>query len=516
MSYNFRSEKILSSFFQALNLFSFSLSKFYLENPCMIYAIFFLLGIWVKLSSAYLLGIIPFLIAPLRTKFVCVSIFLFSFFYCLFYYPAFPHISLNTPFTGKVKIISITPSLSFKKGYIYKGRLKSIKFEKKKGTFKNIPCNIKCKGKKISGDYLYQISGFAESSFNSRYSLTLKAQDLIPIKKIASFTEKRKDLKEQTSQKIKELVKGKNAAIFLTALVTGNISDSFLTFSFRKTGLQHILAISGFHFSILMLFFLIALRKAVPFKTLPYILIIITNVYFLYIGFTPSIFRAYLSLQIALFAQLLNKKNYSVNTLGLITIFEVMVDPLILLNLGFQLSFLSVAAIFIIYPQINLFLSSFLIKRTREDLASLDLISKIGGTISNFARESIALSIGINLALIPILLLYFHKFPLLSFIYNLFFPPLIFISIFLLALASIFSAMHLHLISQFFGFLTSTFTEFILKFPLSPPAALEYNLYSKSLTPSLVVIYLCICFFLFITLSFKKNYIYTPRSLEFI
>lgn len=516
MFFTIRSEKILSIFFHTLKLSSQSLGRFYLENPSMIYALFFLLGVWSKLSSLYLLGIIPLLIAPLKAKYVCTFVFLLSFLYCHFYYPAFPEISPNTPFSGKVKITSITPGSSFTKGYVYKGRFETINFENDIRTYKNIPCSIKCKDKKISGDYLYQISGCADHSFNSKFSLTIKAKELNPIKKIVSLTGKRKDLKEQTDLKIKELVKGKNAAVFLSALVTGNISDSFLSFSFRRVGLQHILAISGFHFSILMLFFSIALRRIVPFKQLPYILILITNFYFLFIGFTPSIFRAYLSLQIALFAQLLNKKNYSVNTLGLAASLEVALDPLILLNLGFQLSFLSVAAIFLIYPQINLFLAAFLPRRSFEDLSKLDILSKIGGLISNFARESISLSLAVNLALIPILLLYFHKFPLIGFIYNLFFPPLIFISIFLLAISAIFSLIHLYLLSHIFGFITSSFTEFILKFPLSPPSSLEYNLYSKSFSPLFVTIYLCLFFFLFITLNYKKKYIDFPLPFESI
>lgn len=491
--------------FQKLkNLTDTSLDKFFVENPAILISLFVMLGIWAKIEKNYLLVALCFLLFFRRRKILSLAIFLSAFLYCHLYYPAFPKISSSVNISGIVKITSITPIKSFKEGYLYRGRLKSLWIEGNKTKYKNLLCTISSKTKPPSATHLNKIKGSATCS-GSKYRLKIKTTEIIPLKKVQNFVNKRKEIKEKTDKKIRKTIKGQNAAAFLSTLVTGNIGDNLLSFSFSKVGLQHILAISGFHFSILMLFFIYSLRFITSSKYLPFLLIIVTNFYFLYIGFSPSIFRAYITLQIAFFAEIISRKNQVINALAVAGIIEFIVDPLNLFNIGFQLSFLSVLSIFIIYPEINNFIARVLKKRKKEEIQVMDIFSKIGARLINFIRESVSLSISINLALVPVLLFYFNKFPLLGLIYNLFFPPLIFISVFSLGGCFLFSFFHLEKISSLFANFTSIFTEFILKPVLNPPSILDYSFYSKNLYLSFVIIYLIFCFFIFILIKNSRE-----------
>jgi competence protein ComEC len=483
----------------------FFIQKFFLENPAFIYSLFFLLGTWARFGKAYFLFLLPLIFGTKKIKIIATTIFTFAFCYAHLYYPSFPDLKEPVEYSGSLKVTSITATTFFNsKGYLYKGRIKKITLDDGR-KFKNIPVNIRFKGEKLSAKYLYHSSGKISLSPNSKFILSIKTKEMVPIKKIFSLVDFRNEIKEKTDKKISELIKGSNAAKFLSGQVTGITSDTFMTFSFKRVGLEHILAISGFNFSILVLFFLFFLKKIVPTRLLPFILIFIINLYYFYLGFAPSIFRAYACIQLAFLGQILNKKYVPINTLGISIILEELIDPLNMLNLGFQLSYLCVLAIFIIYPQINIFTAKILKKRTKEDLKGLNFLSRIGAKIGNFLRESFSLTFAVNLAIIPLLLYYFSYFPLLSLIYNLFFPELVFIPLLFLSIALLFSFLHLSLIAEFLGNITSSFTEFILRPVLTPPAIFDYNLLFKGINLSFTLFYLFLIFLLFIILNNLKK-----------
>lgn len=500
-----------SAFFFRLkeNIYSAS-SSFIKENPALVYGLFFMAGVYAKIDSSFLPFLLPFFVKGKKLKAIFFILVTLGFIYTKIYYPEIPNFEKKEQISGIFKISAITPYTSFVPGLIYKGRMQITTQNGK--TYKNIPVSIFYKkNDRPKGNFIYKIQGTASTSLHSQ--ITVKAENWIPLKKTFNFVELRFALKEKARHFLLENIKHSESANFLIGLITGELNDKFLRFCFNRVGLQHILAISGFHFGILVLIFSFILKKFVPYLALPYVLIVIINLYFLYIGNSPSILRSYVSLQIAILAKILNKRSFGLNALGVSLIVELIIDPYNLTNVGFQLSFLSVMALLLFYPEMSKMLSYIFLKRNKEDLKALNILSKAGSFFINFLREALSITLAVNLALLPVLLLLFHKFPVFSLLYNLFFPPLIFVSIILLFPSFIFS-FFLPSFANFINMINTAYTKLILTPLLHPPACIEFWVRFKSFSFYFIVLYLIAYFYLGIMIKYR-SYSLAPKAFDY-
>src|SRR5262249_13630022 len=99
------------------------------------------------------------------------------------------------------------------------------------------------------------------------YLFVLKPQKntpWIPVKDTHTFAFLRHRMKKEVRACIKKEIPDKSAQILLTALATGEIDERLLSLEFGKIGLQHLLAISGFHFGLIALFLKGMLRSCFP------------------------------------------------------------------------------------------------------------------------------------------------------------------------------------------------------------------------------------------------------------
>lgn len=115
-----------------------------------------------------------------------------------------------------------------------------------------------------------------------------------------------------------------------------------------------------------------------------------------------------------------------------------------------------------------------------------------------FFRKAFSLTLSVNIVLIPVLLFHFHQFPFLSLFYNLFFPFLVGVALFLLLFSLKIDLLFPYLSSPLF-FLTDWFTSELLTFASFPPAALNYSLRISHFPFWVIPPYL----FLLLSLSFK-------------
>lgn len=474
-------------------LLSFSFIQLAISSPALKYALLMLIGIWIRFESIYILFLIPIF---MKKKIVSLLIIAFSFLYTLYYYPKFPDCPSYEPMEGVFAISTIIPSNNYNKsGFLYLGKMKQMKL--KNTLYKNLPSSVYLSSKNLlDPSYTYKIVGKVKSK---NFSLSIKLLEFAPYEKVFNCVEKRKEIKIKVHNWIVQKIKDSDVSSFFSGLLIGYVDDKFLSFNFKRVGLQHIMAISGFHFNLLALFFSFILKRIFKNKSLPIALLLIINLYFFYIGNSPSILRAYVSTSILLIGMIISKKNYPMNSLGLALIIEFLQDPLNLKNVGFQLSFVSVLAIFLIYPVIEKVLSNFLKKRKKDEMSNFPWHTKIAAILINFLRESFALTLAVNLAILPIMLFYFHKVPLLSFFYNLFFPPAMMVSLMMLFISFL-------LPFDLFFSITSYFTKAILNPILHPPILMEYNIYSKIFTPNLTALYLFICFSIFLMIFYSKKY----------
>lgn len=417
-----------------------------------------------------------------------------GFFYTLIIYPkAEP--ATKQEGMGYFQISSLKKFHSpFHRSFQYSGNFSCFTPDEGK-TLYNIPCSIFISKIESEANCDYILTGTLIEKEQGKFSF--KPKKNTPWKAVAntfSFAKIRYIAKENLSAFIKEHIPDKESALLFIALATGDIQERILSFEFGKLGLSHILAISGFHFALLSLFAGFILGLFLPPKAAKIALFFLLSIYFFFLGNAPSVLRAYVAISAYLFALVFHKRNFALNALGLGLIAEILIDPKLVTHLGFQLSFLSTFAILLLYVPIGKFLEKLLPKRTKQEVALFSPIDKIGSALSSFIRNSLALNFSVLIAALIPLLYIFHKFPLLSILYNLFFPLGITFSLFLFL-----SGCFLMLLSPTLGELllkfNSAFTSQLLQFTSHPPAFLEFILRTPAFPLIYVILFLSLLFF---------------------
>ena len=264
---------------------------------------------------------------------------------------------------------------------------------------------------------------------------------------------------------------------------------------FGKVGLQHILAISGFHFALAALFLNFLFRLFLPYRASAAMLIASLTFYYLFLGNAPSIQRAYIAISLVALGQLFSLRISGLNALGAGLIIELLLDPLVVTQLSFQLTFLCTLAILLFYPVVHRAFAFLLPERTHSQVSSMSLFDRHGYVLSAFFRQALALNIAVHLISLPVLLHLFHKFPLLSIAYNLFFPACVSLSMLLLFAALLFAPWFPYL-SHLIHALNNAWTSSIMTFTSNPPAYLDFSIRSKAVSFSFVLCFLAISFFI--------------------
>lgn len=173
--------------------------------------------------------------------------------------------------------------------------------------------------------------------------------------------------------------------------------------SFGNAGAAHVLAVSGLHVGIILTILIgffqwfnryISRRIALIFALVCiWIFVAIT-------GFTPSVNRAAFMFTILTIGSLRSSNANSINTLFFSAFVMLIIDPNLILDIGFQLSYLAMLGIFLFYPTIERF---FMVKYW--------LLRKVW--------QGTAVGISAQLMTFPITLYYFHQFPNYFFLSNL-------------------------------------------------------------------------------------------------
>lgn len=353
-------------------------------------------GIWPPL-------IFIFLDKTLSRKIGFLLLVLFSCVETLYFMPTHPNRRLDgIGYYQTEKIRNIDHSFS------YQGCVKC--FISEGVTYYDIPCSF-FRNTLLPPESDYIVRGSLRPTQRGTY--TLHASSFEPISHISNCSFIRFQLKETFRNYLKKHVKDDFCYSFFASLGTGEIESRLLGLQFSKVGVTHTLAISGFHYTwlifILAAFFHLFLSKR---KTC-YILLVVVSLYFFFIGETPSLNRAWLAAIICLIGYLIKESVNGLNSLGVALIISLILDPFALEQIGFQLSYIATFALLTIFPTVDTWLYPFFPKRTQF---RLDYI------LSSFCRTTLALTVAVNSATIPLLLHHFHYFPLLSFFFNLFFP----------------------------------------------------------------------------------------------
>ncbi len=181
--------------------------------------------------------------------------------------------------------------------------------------------------------------------------------------------------------------------------------------AFKNTGTFHILAISGLHIGLLgfVFFFFFQLlrlpRKVSAILAIPFIMIYALMV--LSNGFRPSVIRAALMMVCFFIGVILERERNILNILSFAALVILIFNPLILFQVGFQLSFLGVLALIMFTPKIAAWVQR--------------IFPKLNKKITIFFSGTIA----IQLSAIPVIALYFNKITPVAILANLLVIPLL-------------------------------------------------------------------------------------------
>ncbi len=142
----------------------------------------------------------------------------------------------------------------------------------------------------------------------------------------------------------------------LLALLTGNKSKLELSqiAMFRESGCSHILALSGFHVSIITILFIFLLRLLFTGSKIYIFCIIILTVYLCIVGITPSLLRSVLMFSIA---TILRYKGYHVSVYKILVIsffIIIILVPEEFYTLSFRLSYLALFGILTFANEVSL------------------------------------------------------------------------------------------------------------------------------------------------------------------
>jgi len=203
-------------------------------------------------------------------------------------------------------------------------------------------------------------------------------------------------LQENFKETLKQHLEGENLAI-AQALVLGdkNLLSPEVKSSFSKAGAMHVLAVSGLHVGIVLflLMYLFSLFPRIFSKRGALIAaLIIIWIYAGVTGFSSSVLRATIMFSILTFGGVIGRKTHPLNLLFFSAFLMIAWNPLVIYNIGFQLSYLAMIGIFTLYKPISLL---FYFKNK--------WIRKIW--------EGTAVGIAAQCLTFPLTLYYFHQFP---------------------------------------------------------------------------------------------------------
>jgi ComEC/Rec2-related protein len=187
--------------------------------------------------------------------------------------------------------------------------------------------------------------------------------------------------------------------------------DAELRASFSATGLSHILSISGMHVALFYLFLNYMLgfmgRTLALRHTRTAIILLALLGYLAITGFSPAVCRSVFMLSMLRLSELFFVQKNTLNILALSALLFLLIDPQLVHDLGFQLSYLAVAGILLLEPKFS------------------QVIAERLPWLPRSIAGSIAMTLAAQLVTTPLILAHFGQFPAYFLVSNLLLLPIV-------------------------------------------------------------------------------------------
>lgn len=214
---------------------------------------------------------------------------------------------------------------------------------------------------------------------------------------------------------------------------------------FVRSGIAHILAVSGLHVGIVVgltryLSKVLRLNRVLDAS----LLTIILTCYIIMTGAAASVLRASMMAWIYLLSNFFNKKYDGISALSLSGFIILIPNPLLLFSASFQLSFLAALSIIVFYPVL------------------MENYFQRMGYIPSSIRATLAVTIAAQIGTIPVSLYHFHMISMVSIFANLLIIPIMGI-LFSISILGILLYPIIPLVGSYFFFLSGLIFEWILR-----------------------------------------------------
>ncbi len=312
-----------------------------------------------------------------------------------------------------------------------------------KATFKDLPVPL--------NPYDFNYSKYLKNK-NIYQQAFCKSSEIFPISyKISTLRGYANQLKNKLEKELETKPLSENALTVIKALLLGNKKEIKTTIfdAYKNTGVVHILAVSGLHISILLLFLHVVLKPIERFKKGKLIkatlLLFALWAYALLTGLSASVVRATTMFSCVTIALHTKRKTNIFNTLAVSVFILLLNNPLYLFDVGFQLSYLAVLGIVSFHP---------ILKK------SITTSNSIGAKIWNILTVTTTAQLGV----LPVSLYYFHQFSSLFWISNLVVLPfigLILIAGFIVLILAAFQILP-DFLAQFYGMSIDVLNRFLM------------------------------------------------------
>ncbi len=211
------------------------------------------------------------------------------------------------------------------------------------------------------------------------------------------------------------------SAAIMKALVVGDRDgiDKPLREAFNKSGMGHLLAISGLHVGIVASFFFLVFSRFFSMsrtlldhawvgKASALLCIIPVTIYGLLAGMSPSTQRAVLMINVFLMTFFIKREQDSINTLAIAALVILIIHPPALFSISFQLSFTAVFAIILGFSMLwknqNRFDTNQLIRKKLSAFFFASLFAILGSLplIMYYFNQASLVGIAANFILVPL------------------------------------------------------------------------------------------------------------------
>lgn len=243
---------------------------------------------------------------------------------------------------------------------------------------------------------------------------TGRVDEIISESPHASLIYSIKNFNQYLVKKIESSTLGEDSKEFLKAYLLGDRSEmkkeSIDVYS--KSGIMHLIAISGMHIALLfgIIFNLLTLMmKSGNRKTIIIISLLFVWFFGCLVGLTSSVFRSCLMITIYYCFELLKRTGSIYHSMALSAFIILLCDPNEIYSVGFQLSY--IAVFFIVW------LSPILIYHMKSK----------NKKINKWIVNPLAVTLAAQIGTLPFVLFYFHQFSLLSIPINILIIPYTFI-----------------------------------------------------------------------------------------